>query len=189
MVKQTACYLICLMLFSVGAFAQRSAWVAGVGLAYTAPTGEWASVANNAFALQAGIQWRRYSNLWFGVSGQFLTKGPTPVGQDSTALAEASFFIEPEVRWFIIPAKATSFPVYIRAGGMISHMPIDGVSGNANGIGLSGGIGVLIYYPTPDADVFLDGYVRWMAPNIILRNEARAIFTGVQGGLTLSFRL
>jgi hypothetical protein len=178
------CACVLLLVLAIGSGARAQTTFLGIGPTYSIPMGTFDTTNTGSFGGTVVLGSRKYCHLWTGLR---LSYTAFRKKTDSTELYYSSgVFLSPEARWF--PALPTDFPFYVQ--GMLTLGGIGGTdSASHAGLGVGGGIGYLLFYDSNCCGWFLDLYVRYDVPNLILRSSLRPSLPVVVAGLSFNLGL
>lgn len=156
----------------------------GAGPVYSLPQGEFSDANKASIGGTVFVGSRKYCNLWSGIRLDYIRYA---VDENTTQLRSFgdAVLLSPEVRYFFKPA--TELPVYIQ--GMLTFSGIKGTDeASRTGLGAGAGIGGLLFYDANCTSWFIDGNVRYMAPNL-LRAEERPALNSIVASVSINFGL
>jgi hypothetical protein len=175
--------VLCACFCAVSSSAKAQLFV-GAGPVYSLPQGDFADFNQGSFGGTLFVGSRKYCNIWSGLRLDYIPYSTKDESTSLTSFGEA-FMLSPELRYFFSPA--TELPVYLQ--GMLTFSGIKGTD-EASRTGLGGGIGIggLLFYDTNCTSWFIDGNVRYMAPNL-LRAEDRPSLNTINASISINFGL
>ncbi|MES2767452.1 MAG: hypothetical protein V4642_16370 [Bacteroidota bacterium] len=182
--KTIATFFLVFTAYCTGYSSAEAQLFVGAGPVYSLPQGTFADVNKPSVGGTAFVGSRKYCNLWTGLRLDYI---PYSVVDDATSLISYgdAVMLSPEFRYFFKPA--TEFPVYLQ--GMMIFSGIKGTdNASRTGLGAGAGIGGLLFYDTNCAGWFIDGNVRYMAPNL-LRADARPSLNAINASISINFGL
>lgn len=162
----------------------------GLGGNYMLPSGEFSEINKAALGLNVQLESRAYCNWWFGMRIDYYQLDPVDDIAITQDYYENMLIFSPGFRYNFLGSDCKEYN-FIPYGQI--QIPFSSI-GNTDetsrfGIGAIAGAGIAYSFQVFDLCWMIDLNARYVAPNIIYKDEARESLRYLDLSLTLSLRL